>query len=291
MKSMTGYGKGIAASDGREVTVEIKAVNNRFLEVSARLPKVLMCAEDMLRSLIQKRVARGSVEVFLRYASTADAQQKLTADYPLIESYAAIAKEVNAKTGIENDFSFTALLRVPDAVRADQAEFDAEAFRPLITEAGEIALKALNIMRDKEGRGIIADLSKLLKAFEESLKQVKLRAPLVLDEYRAKLQERVSEFLKAVEPDEARLVNEVAFFADKCDVNEELQRLDSHIVQFKEAIEGKGPSGRKLDFISQEMVREVNTLGSKANDAVLTNYVVELKNLLEKIKEQIRNVE
>lgn len=291
MKSMTGYGKGICAEGGREVTVEIKTVNNRFLEIASRIPKTMQAMDDLLRALVQKRVKRGSAELYLHYSSMSESQTIISADFPLIQSYAALAREVNAKTGIENDLTFASLIRMPDLVKAQPMSQDPSVYAALVKKAAGQAIKNLDRMRAREGRAIKTDLKKLLDSFESTLSGIKARAPEIQNEYRAKLKARITDYLKQVEIDETRLLNEVAFFADKSDVNEELQRLDSHLTQFKEALDDKEPAGRKLDFISQEIGREVNTLGSKANDLTLTNGVVELKNILEKIKEQIRNIE
>jgi len=291
MKSMTGYGKGFASASGREVTVELKSVNNRYLEVNSRLPKALSMCEESLRKAIGQYIKRGAVDVYFTYENKNEDEKVVTADFGLISEYVSVAKQIEQRFGIKNDITAGSAMKFPEAIKVEVNKDKPEIIAEIIYKATLEAAKALDDMRAVEGKTIFADLSDIVKKIKTHLAAVVQRVPVMMDEYREKLKARISEYLKEVELDEARLVNEVAFFADKADINEEIQRLNSHITQFEACCESGEPVGRKLDFISQEMNREMNTMGSKSNDVTITNAVVAMKNELEKIKEQIRNVE
>lgn len=291
MKSMTGYGKFSAQSDGRELSVEIKSVNNRYLEINPRLPKALSSQEDLARKIIKSRLSRGTVDVYFNYVDSAPSDKVVKVDETLVAGYVTAAHELEKKFGIENDFSVSDAMRIPEAVKIEIVDADETVLAKLVDEALTGACDKLCAFREKEGAGIKKDLALLVGNIEAELNKVIERAPEVVIDYKAKLQERVKALLDGVDVDEAKLLNEVAFFADKADINEEISRLSSHIAQFRDELEKEEQVGRKLDFLSQEMNREINTMGSKANDARLTDSVLKLKNELEKIKEQIRNVE
>ncbi|MCH5160594.1 MAG: YicC family protein [Clostridiales bacterium] len=291
MKSMTGYGKGMASRDNRTVTVEIKSVNNRFAEIACKLPKPLMYIEDTVQKRIKSVVARGSVDVYLLYENHSESAKKVNVDKALAGEYVNAAKALRAEFRLEDDYNVTALLRTPDVVSVTVPEDDRDAVLALAAEATDEALKKLDAMRVTEGKAICKDLLKLVGNLESLLNSAKSRAPLVVADYKKGLIARVKELTEGIDPDENKILSEVAFFADKADINEEIQRLSSHISQFRAICEENTQQGRRLDFISQEMVREVNTMGSKSNDITLTGYVLAMKNEVEKIKEQIRNVE
>lgn len=290
MKSMTGYGKGVASRAEREITIELRAVNNRYLEINARFPKNFLACDDLVRGLIPKYISRGTIDVFFSYQNT-QSSRGITADFALIKEYQQLAQQISKELSIPNDICFTALMRNSELIIPEQKTEDMDVVLELTGLATIEALKSLDGMREVEGQAIYNDLMRLITELEGYLDLCLSRTPTIIDEYRAKLTERITEFLGAVEVDHARLLNEVAFFADKSDVNEELNRLSSHISQFRTAASVQLPSGRKLDFICQEIGREINTLGSKSGDIILTGYALEMKNILEKIKEQIRNVE
>lgn len=292
MKSMTGYGKGVATEGKRTVTVEIKSVNNRFLEVACKLPKSLMYIEDVIQKGIKAAASRGSFDVFFLYVNLAESSKKVTVDKALATEYINAAKTLRAEYMLEDDFNVTALIRTPEVVTVTVPEDDRELVAGLTKKAVAEALKNLDNMRVTEGKGIYDDLTSLVNNLDSLLTKAKARAPMVVTDYKKALIARVKELLDGYEIDESKLLNEVAFFADKADINEEISRLGSHISQFRAiCAESKTSKGRRLDFLSQEMVREVNTMGSKSNDITLTGYVVAMKNEVEKIKEQIRNVE
>ncbi len=291
MKSMTGYGKGVSSRDGKTVTVELKAVNNRYLEINSRLGKSYASCDEVIRKEISKRIKRGSIDVFLGFENSLGASSELKLDIALAAEYVKAAKKLRDEFMLDEDLGVTALLRMPEVSALQPVKDEPELIKELTAAATAEAVENLDTMRETEGVGIKADLTKLVSSIVAALEKAIKRAPLVVEDYREKLKQRISDVLKETQIDEVRLLNEVAFFADKADINEEISRLSSHIKQFLACLESDEPQGRKLDFLSQEMNREINTMGSKSNDMELTKLVVEMKNQLEKIKEQIRNVE
>lgn len=291
MNSMTGYGKFIVAESDRQITVEIKSVNNRYLDINCRIPKALSAVEDTIKRTIKKYLRRGSVDVFFNYENNSPQGKRIIVDGILADAYIEVSKKLAAEYGIENDFSVTDLMRTQEVIKIDSEAEDEQLLKTLAEKCTEGAVKELNRMRATEGKTIADDLAKIVANIGEALSKAEQRAPKVVEEYSQKLRAKITELLSGVEIDEARLLNETAFFADKADINEEISRLHSHIAQFTSALSSDQPQGRNLDFISQEMGREINTMGSKSNDTELTNLVVYMKNELEKIKEQIRNVE
>lgn len=291
MNSMTGYGKFVVTEQDRQVTVEMKSVNNRYLEINCRIPKALSAVEDAVKRTVKKYLRRGSVDVFFSYENNSAQGKKLTVDEVLASAYVDAAKRLALKYDIENSFTVTDLLRTNDVVKIDAEDDDEGLLKELVEKCAEGAVKELNRMRGVEGATIRDDLNKLIGNIDSELTKAEKRAPMVVEDYSVRLRARIEELLNGVPTDEARLMNEVAFFADKADVNEEISRLHSHIAQFRAALDSSDPQGRNLDFLSQEIGREINTMGSKSNDTELTNLVIYMKNELEKIKEQIRNVE
>lgn len=291
MKSMTGYGKGVAVAGDRTLIVELKAVNNRYLEINAKLPKSMSYLEEIVRKGIQKVIRRGSVDVYFNYENKTEKNKRIEVDVALAEELVKISKRLRTQYCLDDDFNVTALMRTPDVLKISATAEDEETVKELAREAVANALKELEHMRIVEGASIFSDLKNLTENIVDYLAKAAARAPKVVADYREKLKSRIAEALAGVEIDTARLLNEAAFFADKADINEEISRLTSHINQFLECLLSNEPLGRKLDFLSQEMNREINTMGSKSNDTELTAYVVAMKNELEKIKEQIRNVE
>lgn len=292
MKSMTGYGRGVASRNNRTVSVEIKSVNNRFLEVACKLPKSLMYIDDTIQKAVKSSLSRGSVDVYFSYDNKSETSKHVEIDRKLAEQYVNAAKDLRTEFRLEDDYNVTALMRTPDVLSVTVPEDDREEVIALTKLATGEALAKLDEMRLVEGKSIYADLTTLVDNLQGYLDLAVARAPKVVTEYKNNLRVRIKELLDGTDPDEARIMTEAAFFADKADINEEIQRLGSHINQFRTICAETGVSlGRRLDFLSQEMVREVNTMGSKSNDITLTGYVVAMKNEVEKIKEQIRNVE
>ena len=291
MKSMTGYGKGVAASDGRELTVELKSVNHRFLDVSMRLPRVLSCIEDTLRQTIAERLVRGHVDVFVNYRNTRTDAKTVRVDDTLLNAYVTAARAANESLGLRDDLTLSNVLRLPDVTEIVPADEDADALKTLAEDATNLALNGLIDMRIAEGARLRAALVSGVNAMDAYREEILARAPFVAEEYRKKLNERIESVLNDTEIDRARLATEVALFADRCCIDEELVRLKSHIAQFRTYLDTAEPVGRNMDFIVQEMNRECNTIGSKANDAALTKAVLACKAEIEKLREQIQNVE
>ena len=292
MKSMTGYGKCELAREGRVVTVECKTVNNRFLDLSVKMPKAFLPFEDALRKCVSKNVARGRCDVFVGYRDEREIARPVCVDAGLCEGYYKAYEEIRDRyPRLSDDFSVTQLMRCPDVVRPEVAEEDEETLKSLLLEATQGACDRLNAMRETEGKNLAADLAEKLAEAEDAVEKIKARAPLVVLEYREKLRARMAEALGSVATDEARLLNEVAFFCDKANIDEELSRLASHISQMKTMLKDRAPQGRKLDFLVQEFNREANTICSKSNDLAVTEQGLRLKSEIEKIREQVQNVE
>ncbi len=291
MKSMTGYGKGVAALDGRELTVELKSVNHRFLDVSMRLPRVLSCIEDTLRQTIAARLSRGHVDVFVNYRNTRSDAKTVRVDEALLSAYVSAAKAANESLALRDDLTLSNVLRLPDVTEIIPADEDADALIALAKEAADLALDALIEMRIAEGERLRAALDAGVNTMDAFREEILARAPFVAEDYRKKLTERIESVLSDAEIDRARLATEIALFADRCCIDEELVRLKSHIAQFRTYLDAAEPVGRNMDFIVQEMNRECNTIGSKANDAALTKSVLGCKAEIEKLREQIQNVE
>ena len=291
MNSMTGYGKGTAARDGRELTVELKSVNHRFLDVSMRLPRILSCIEDPLRAAIAKRLSRGHVDVFVNYRNLRSDAKTVRVDATLLWAYVKAANEANETLHLPNDLTLSGVLRLPDVTEIVPADEDTDALVALAVEAANLALDGLIEMRKAEGERLKAALALGVDAMDAYREQILARAPFVAEDYRRKLNERIESVLNDTEIDRARLATEGALFADRCCIDEELVRLKSHIAQFRAYLDAAEPVGRNMDFIVQEMNRECNTIGSKANDAALTKAVLGCKAEIEKLREQIQNVE
>lgn len=288
MQSMTGYGRARACRDGREITIELKTVNHRFLDLSFRMPKNLMFLEDMLRARINaSALKRGHVDVFVTYANTRADAREVSVDGTLLEAFAQALK--GAKEALDPYRRMTAAeaLTLSGALTITQAEEDAGAVGELAAEAFDAALDKLMDMRLKEGDHLQADLLSNLEELSTLRKAVAERAPEVPIEYRQRLTARLEEW--QVNADAQRVAQEVAFMADHCAIDEELSRLESHIAQFRDSVENGVEVGRKLDFLIQEMNREINTIGSKASDGQIAQCVVSAKCVVEKLREQVQN--
>jgi len=290
-RSMTGFGRGEASGDLGRIVVEIKAVNHRFSEVVFRMPRQFTPLEENARKLILTRVSRGRIDVFVQWEAAAKARG-VKVDKELALAYYSALKELGHEIGSNSELSLDTLARLPDVLTVAEGEISAEELWPLLEAALAQALESLIAMREREGAALVADLAARTTVLEEFTQTVAQRAPQVVEEYRSKLARRLDELLSpgnSVDP--VRLAQEVAIFADRSDITEEIQRLTSHIGQFRQALAEIEAVGRKLDFLVQELGREVNTIGSKANDAFITKQVVAAKGELEKIREQVQNIE
>ncbi len=291
--SMTGYGKGVAEQDGRKATVELKSVNHRFLDLCLKLPKSLMFAEDGLRKAIQKSISRGHIDLFISFDDDREKQQNaFKVDYDLAAKYVLAARELQGRCLIQNNFYVSEVMRMPDVItRETEEEEDEDFIAQLVMQACAHALDSLNVMRRREGESLAKDLLAKLDNIEATIPKIEQLAPKTLEEYRDKLSARIKEYLQEVPLDEDKLLNEVAFFSDRICIDEEITRLHTHISHFKEILKDGGAVGKKLDFIVQEMNRETNTIGSKCNNAQITECVIFLKSEIEKMREQVQNLE
>ncbi|MGN0771062.1 MAG: YicC/YloC family endoribonuclease [Christensenellales bacterium] len=289
--SMTGYGKGVSEVDRQKVTIEIKTVNHRFLDLGIKLPKGFTFADDVIRRLIKERAVRGHFDVFVNYEDNRDNKAEVTADLGLARQYFDIAAEIAAVTGCSNNIGTAEIMRMPEVVNTQIGEQDEEVLGKMVVEATNAALDNLNKMRKKEGGLIMTDLLEKNKQLKALVDDIEDFAPDMVSEHKAKLKERIEESLQGVPIDEARLLNEVAFYSDKVCVDEEITRLKAHLIHFDQIVQEGGAVGKKLDFIVQEMNRETNTIGSKCCNVKVTDKVLALKNLIEKIREQIQNIE
>ena len=290
MRSMTGYGSGKVQKDGWEVTVDLKTVNHRFLDLSLRLPRNLAFLEQTVREKISSRIIRGHVDVFLTVTRPAGSSSQVDCDPELALLYAQAAGRIAEKAGVPNDLTASRLMKLEGVVTLTEAEMDEEAVKSACAEAAEAAAAQLTQMREREGIHLKEDLAAHLDTAADLREQICERAPQVVAEYREKLEGRLKQMVTdGVEPQ--RLAQEVAIVADRCAIDEELSRLECHILQMRRYLEAEGEIGKKMDFLIQEMNREANTIGSKASDAGIAQHVVNLKSEIEKLREQIQNVE
>lgn len=291
MLSMTGYGRGEYKDGGIELTVEIKTVNNRYLDVSVKAPRIFAACEDVIRSAVREKLTRGHADVYISLSDKREKQRTLQVDEGIVKAYAQAAERVRALLpDIQDDFSVTAVLRYPDAIKVEESgSADGECMTALGT-ALDSALDRLNEMRETEGAKLATDMLSRMQTIEEQVNSVESRAPLVAENYRVKLEAKMKKLLEGIEADEGRLLTEVALFSDKSNIDEELTRLHSHISQFREICRDR-LVGRKLDFLVQEFNRETNTICSKSNDIEITRLALAMKNEIEKIREQVQNVE
>lgn len=291
MRSMTGYGKGTASSAGLTVTAEIKTVNHKFFDWNMKMPKGFLFVEDDAKKAVAGAVSRGHVDLYLTVEKQTAEAGEYRADAALARMYVDSARQLSETLGVPFDITASSLMKNPDIVTLSETEIDDETVRKVTLEAVSEAVSALVSMREREGAALAADLSEKLASIEASLEEVKKEAPRAVAEYRRKLRARIDEALGQLPLDEARLATEVALFADKCAIDEEISRLGAHIAAMRALIASQGQVGRKLDFLVQEMNRETNTIGSKANDLAITERVLAMKNDIEKIREQAQNAE
>ena len=291
MFSMTGFGKGEYKADGIEISVEVKTVNNRYLDVAIKSPKIFNAYEEIIRSAVRERITRGHLDVFVNYIDKRERPKSLYVDAGAASGYCAAAKKLkDLFPGLADDFTLTALMRSPDVVRQEETQGADEALLNALQAALCKALDNLNAMRKKEGEKLSDDMLSRMDAVEKLVDEISARAPLVAAQYKSKLEERMKEILNGAAYDEARLLTEVAVFTDKANIDEELTRLRSHIAQFRNICREERV-GRKLDFLVQEFNRECNTVCSKSNDLKVTDCGLALKNEIEKIRDQVQNVE
>lgn len=290
MHSMTGYGRCQVERDGRMMTVEVKTVNHRFLDVSFRLARHLMFLDDAVRKGVAARLARGHVDVFVNYENHRADAREVRVDVDLAKAYQQAFASLSQALSCGDGAALSDYVRLPDVLTVQEKEEDQQVVRELFDEALSGALDALIAMRAQEGESMKRDILDKITKIEQIRDEVAVRAPMVVEEYRIKLKERIAALTDG-EIDEARLLTEIAIFADRAAIDEELVRLVSHTAQIRKTLELAEPVGRKLDFLVQELNREVNTIGSKAMDAQIAQCVVQAKGEIEKLREQVQNIE
>ena len=291
LKSMTGYGRSSDCIDGFEISFEIRSVNNRYLDTNIRLPRIYGYLEEKIKKAIQKKAARGKVDAFLTVERPAGDTAEIVLDEALVSQYVSALHKIAENHGLRDDISVSSVARFSDIFAKKVKEDDADAVWRAVEPVVEKALDAFLAMREKEGENLFRDLDARLDRMEQILEQIKGHSAQALTEYREKLEERLKEYLADTQIDESRLLTEVGIIADKIDTGEEITRLASHIDQFRKLIRQDTPSGRTMDFLTQELNREVNTIGSKCSQLAVTSLVIDAKNEIERIREQIQNIE
>lgn len=288
---MTGYGRGEYKNNGIEITVEIKTVNNRYLDASVKCPRILNAQEEEMRAVIREKLTRGHADVYVSLSDKRERDKKLFLDENTAKAYVSAAKRIKELfPEAEDDLSVTKILKYPDVIKTEDAASADEEIISALNTALKASLENLNTMREAEGKKLETDMLSRMDTIEKLVGGIEERAPLVAENYRIKLETKIRKILEGVEVDESRILTEAAVFSDKSNIDEELTRLHSHISQFREICKEK-LVGRKLDFLVQEFNRETNTICSKSNDLEITRMGLALKNEIEKIREQVQNVE
>ena len=291
IKSMTGYGSAKGSCDGLEISVELKSVNNRYLDCSVRMPRSFLFAEEIVKSRVQEHISRGKVDVFVTVDSAASEDVVVKVNDGLAAGYIDAVRSISEKFGLDGAISALAVSRMSDVLSVEKKDADADAVSAAIGEITEQALKEFDAMRCREGQKLCDDIAGRLVTVETYVSAVEQRSPETVSEYRERLYRKMCEVLQSTTVDEQRILMEAGIYADKVAVDEETVRLRSHVAQMRSMLETGSPIGRKMDFLIQEFNRESNTIGSKCNDSSITKDVIELKSEIEKIREQIQNIE
>ena len=291
VKSMTGFGRCEVSEGTRKMTVEMKSVNHRYLDVNMKMPKKLNFFDASIRSLLKTYIQRGKVDLFISFEDTAETNFSLKYNQELAGEYLRYLQQMADQFGLENDIRVSTLSRYPEVLSMEEVQVDEEELWNLLEKALKGACEQFVETRIKEGENLKKDLLEKLDEMLENVAYISQRSPQIIGEYRKKLEDKVKELLEDVHIEEGRLATEITIFADKICVDEEIVRLKSHIEHTKTTLESGGAVGRKLDFIAQEMNREANTILSKANDLEVSNHAIELKTEIEKVREQIQNIE
>ena len=290
IKSMTGYGRAKLSKDDREYQIEIKSVNHRYLDISVRIPKQLSYLEETIKKEIAKKVKRGKIDVFVTFENNSLEGKEIKINTELAKAYIDELKKLAEKENILSDIQVTEISKYPDVLNIQSSQDD-EKITEEVLETITIATDNLVQMRETEGNKISEDLLKRLNIINKKVEEIAKLSTGLIEEYVVKLEERINEILKNQEIDKTRLAQEVVIYADKCSIEEEVTRLNSHISQFKNLLNSNEAIGKKLDFIIQEMNRETNTIVSKANNLEITNGVIDIKTEIENIREQVQNIE
>ncbi len=291
IKSMTGYGSAKGSCAGMNIGIEIRSVNNRYLDCSVRLPRNFLFAEDAIKSRVQAFISRGKVDVFVSVENDGTDEVTVRVNEPLARSYAEAVHAVSDKLGLSESISAYDICRLPDVLSVEKQDLDTDALNAAFTEITDAALREHDRMRTREGQKLSDDITGRLETVEAYVGDIEKRSPETVAQYREKLYRKMCEVLESTAVDEQRILLEAGIFADKVAVDEETVRLRSHVSQMRGMLKTGSPIGRKMDFLTQEFNRESNTIGSKCSDPEITKVVIELKSEIEKIREQVQNIE
>ena len=291
IRSMTGYGSAKGAVEGLQITVELKSVNNRYLDASVRLPRSFLFAEEAIKSAVQRHISRGKVDVFVSVDSTDAGDMSVKVNEALLRGYLEALQHISEEYGLPYDATALSVSRFPDVLCVEKKDLDAEAITAGILAVTEQALRDFDAMREREGAKLRDDVLTRLGTIEALVETVERESPKTAADYRARLEAKLMEVLGGAGIDENRILAEAAIFADRIAVDEETVRLRSHMSQLRTMVGGSSPTGRKIDFLIQEFNREANTIGSKCQSSDIAHTVVDLKSEIEKIREQIQNIE
>lgn len=291
LRSMTGFGKGSAANDVATITVELKSVNHRYLDMSIKMPRKLNYLESFIRNRVSEDVKRGKVDIFINMTEHADAAVSLSLNKNLAHIYYDLYEELAAELGIPNDMKTSSFARIPDIIEQTENDGDEEVLKGLVKEALDKALEMFIENRTSEGGRIETDLRSKLDQMDELVDELVRRSPEIIEEYKTRINGKLTELLEGTGVDETRIAQEVIIYADKVCIDEEMVRLKSHVVEARKVFDTAVEVGRKMDFLAQEMNREANTVLSKSTDAEIADIGITLKTLIEKIREQIQNLE
>ena len=291
IKSMTGYGRGEAVLHGRPITVEVRSVNNRYLDCTVKLPRIYVFAEDAIKAAVQSHISRGKVDVFITIGPSESGDVSISVNRPVADGYYAALCALRDAYGLKDDISVSLMSRFQDVFLVEKTQEDLEAVSADICSVLELALRDFGAMRLREGEKLGQDVLSRAASIEGLVSKVEVRSLGIVADYRARLTAKMTEVLQNTQLDESRILTEAAIYADKVAVDEETVRLRSHLSQLRHLLQQEGAIGRKLDFLIQEFNREANTIGSKCNDIETAGYVVDIKAEIEKIREQIQNME
>lgn len=292
IKSMTGFGRGEYTDSSYHLKIEIKTVNHRYNDISVKMPRHMNYLEESIKKIVKNNISRGKIDVYLNLEYIDGAPVDIKVDMNLAKSYKEALDKINHELGLEGNIRINNILSLSDVIKTERKEIDEESIWIVVKNSLDMAIEDIMGMKIREGQELELDMISHLKEIEDRLERVEKRSPLVVIEYKDKLKSRISDLLDSnINIDEEKLSHEVAYFADKSNINEEIIRLASHISQFRNILKEEDTVGRKLDFLIQEMNREINTIGSKANDIEISSAVVDIKSEIEKIREQVQNVE
>lgn len=290
IKSMTGFGRGKYEKDGRNYSIDIKSVNHKYSDIGIRMPRILNPFEDKIRKKMAESISRGKIDVFVNFENYSNIGNTIHFNLELAKEYVKGLEELAKETGVEYDIDVMALAKMPEVLKVEEDESE-EILGKELMFALEEALKNFVEMREAEGQKLIEDMEKRIAWIEEKVNEIEKYSGTLVQEYMQKLESRVKELMDTKVADENRLAQEIVIFSDKSSIEEELTRLKSHIMQFRNFLKENSPIGKKFDFLIQEMNREINTIGSKANCLEITNRVIEVKTEIENIREQVQNIE